>query len=477
MPTTINNTLPNDWDNSTTYHLGDLVSYAGIIYKCLQTCTNKNPAAYSDYWSPLAIYIKDSTVMPHGDYSGDESFWERDQIYIDNNGWVYINNENTGINVQGKSAVSVSFDELTPAQRESIRGPRGFTGPQGATGAQGPQGPMGEVVLTPEQIEALTGPQGKSAYQSWLDTGHTGSEADFVAWLRSGIIKLDTAMSTTSTNGVQNKVITNAFENYKIGVNEILQQFANRIADLENRLKAEYNSEEHNFIFGITSEGKYGYKLSDTSAVIPFDNSSDDDVMITTSAEINNGIAAFEFASNNIYAAPTVAVKPPVTAASLDNDASNSTGEDDSILYGSNVLIQDFEDGFNAIYYIFKNNKFVNFSLAYNLYHMSETLISANTENIEGIWFNPNTIGLEANEICFEVEPVVAGTTISYEVGNFTDDRASLPSLVNGTYRQSYDRGTFNSSTVITRTVTKEQGAYLATTSGGSYKITRIYLR
>lgn len=477
MPTTINNTLPNDWDSSTTYHLGDLVSYAGIIYKCLQTCTNKNPAAYSDYWSPLAIYIKDSTVMPHGDYSGDESFWERDQIYIDNNGWVYINNENTGINVQGKSAISVSFDELTPAQRESIRGPRGFTGPQGATGAQGPQGPMGEVVLTPEQIEALTGPQGKSAYQSWLDTGHTGSESDFVAWLRSGIIKLDTAMSTTSTNGVQNKVITNAFENYKIGVNEILQQFANRIADLENRLKAEYNSEEHNFIFGITSEGKYGYKLSDTSAVIPFDNSSDDDVMATTFAEINNGIAAFEFASNNMYAAPTLMDKPPVTAASLDNDASNSTGEDDSILYGSNVLIQDFEDGFNAIYYIFKNNKFVNFSLAYNLYHMSETLISANTENIEGIWFNPNTIGLEANEICFEVEPIVAGTTISYEIGNFTDDRASLPSLVNGTYRQSYDRGTFNSSTIITRNILPTQGAYFATTSGGSYKITRIYLR
>lgn len=477
MPTTINNTLPNDWDSSTTYHLGDLVSYAGIIYKCLQTCTNKNPAAYSDYWSPLAIYIKDSTVMPHGDYSGDESFWERDQIYIDNNGWVYINNENTGINVQGKSAVSVSFDELTPAQRESIRGPRGFTGPQGATGAQGPQGPMGEVVLTPEQIEALTGPQGKSAYQSWLDTGHTGSEADFVAWLRSGIIKLDTAMSTASTNGVQNKVITNAFENYKIGVNEILQQFANRIADLENKLKAEYNSEEHNFIFGITSEGKYGYKLSDTSAVIPFDNSSDDDVMATTSAEINNGIAAFEFASNNMYAAPTLMDKPPVTATSLDNDASNSTGEDDSILYGSNVLVQDFEDGFNAIYYIFKNNKFINFSLAYNLYHMSETLISANTENIEGIWFNPNTIGLEANEICFEVEPVVAGITISYEIGNFTDDRASLPSLVNGTYRQSYDRGTFNSSTIITRNVLPAQGAYFATTSGGSYKITRIYLR
>ena len=477
MPTTINNTLPNDWSSSTTYHLGDLVSYAGIIYKCLQTCTNKNPATYSDYWSPLAVYMKDSTVMPHGDYSGDESFWERDQIYIDDNGWVYVNNENTGINVQGKSAVSVSFDELTPAQRESLRGPRGFTGPQGATGAQGPQGPMGEVVLTPEQIEALTGPQGKSAYQSWLDTGHTGSESDFVAWLRSGIIKLDTAMSTTSTNGVQNKVITNAFNNYKLGVNEILQQFANRIADLENRLKAEYNSEEHNFIFGITSEGKYGYKLSDTSTVIPFDNSSDDDVMSTTFAEVNNGISMFEFASNNMYAAPTLMNKAPVTAASLDNDTSNSYGEDDSILYGSNVLVQDFEDGFNAIYYIFKNNKFVNFSLAYNLYHMSETLISANTENVEGIWFNINTVGLEANEICFEVEPVVVGTTISYEIGNFTDSRASLPSLVNGTYRQSYDQGTFNANTIITRNVSPEQGVYFATTSGGSYKITKIYIR
>ena len=90
MPITANNTLPNDWNSSRTYALGDLVSYAGIIYRCLQANTNKNPAIETEYWTPLAIYLKDATRMPHGDYSGDESMWERDNIYIDDNGWVYF---------------------------------------------------------------------------------------------------------------------------------------------------------------------------------------------------------------------------------------------------------------------------------------------------------------------------------------------------------------------------------------------------
>ena len=477
MPITANNTLPNDWNSSRTYALGDLVSYAGIIYRCLQANTNKNPAIETEYWTPLAIYLKDATRMPHGDYSGDESMWERDNIYIDDNGWVYINNENTGINVRGRTDISVSFDELTPAQRETIRGPRGFTGPQGPQGETGPQGPMGEVVLTPAQIEALTGPQGKSAYQSWLDTGHTGTEDDFVAWLRSGIIKLDSSMSTTSTNGVQNKVITSAFENYKMNINEIVLQLNNKIEDLENRLKAIYNNENCYFIFGVTEDGKYGYKKSFDSNVIPFDGSENDSVLASSTTGVNNGVGAFSFSLNNMYAAPTLADKKPLTAASLTDDATDVVEEDDSILYGSNVIVQTFEDGFNAVYYIFKNNHFINYSLAYHLYKMNEQLTSNNLEDVEGIWFNPNTIGAEANEVYFDIEPVTVGDSISYEVGCFTDTRASLPSLVQGTYRIAYEQGTLTNGGTVHYTISSTQGIYFASTSKCAYKITNIYLK
>lgn len=61
---------------------------------------------------------------------------------------------------------NVSFDDLTPEQREMIRGPQGPEGPIGPAGPQGPQGEKGAdgtmsfEDLTPEQRESLRGPQG-----------------------------------------------------------------------------------------------------------------------------------------------------------------------------------------------------------------------------------------------------------------------------------------------------------------------------
>jgi hypothetical protein len=57
-------------------------------------------------------------------------------------------------------------------------GPRGFPGPAGPTGPQGPAGATSGVI-------GPTGPAGKSAYQSWLDLGYIGTEADFLLWIAS----------------------------------------------------------------------------------------------------------------------------------------------------------------------------------------------------------------------------------------------------------------------------------------------------
>lgn len=479
MPTTMNSTLPNEWKSTITYYEGDLVTYANIIYKAVSTSTDKNPGLDINrtYWLALDIYKKENTIMPHGDYSGDENFWDRDNIYIDDAGWVYVNNENTGINVRGKSAVEVSFEALTPAQKEELRGPQGIQGPVGPQGIQGPQGPMGEVTLSDEQVAALKGDPGKSAYESWLDQGYTGDETDFVAWLRSGIIAIDKNLDPDSTNAVQNKAVYKAIADYQLKTTEILSQFQNRIKDLENRLQYETNNKTHFFKFGVTTEGKYGYIPTDSEAIIPFDN-TDAEVLSTMFTSTGSGVSQFEFASNNLYAAPTLATVPPISATSFENDASNDTGEDDSVLYGSNVVVQDFEDGYNAIYHIYKNNKFVNYSLNYHLYNMNEnTLTSNNTEAVEGIWFDINSIGLEANEIYFRVEPVVAGSTINYEIGVFSNENASLPSLINGTYRETYEQGSLNSSTLVHYNITQTQGVYFASTSKSSYKITEIYLK
>ena len=69
---------------------------------------------------------------------------------------------------------TMTFEELTEEQRESLRGPQGETGPQGPQGEQGIQGPPGPKgadgtmtfeELTEEQRESLRGPQGPQGEQ------------------------------------------------------------------------------------------------------------------------------------------------------------------------------------------------------------------------------------------------------------------------------------------------------------------------
>ena len=64
------------------------------------------------------------------------------------------------------------------------QGPQGETGPQGIQGEQGPAGPQGATgAQGPKGEDGIIGHDGKSAYEIWLDEGHTGSEEDFLASL------------------------------------------------------------------------------------------------------------------------------------------------------------------------------------------------------------------------------------------------------------------------------------------------------
>ena len=275
MSATQNNTLPAEWSDSITYVPGKTVSYLGIIYKCIKTSLNNNPALDYDYeyWMPLDIYMKTFTVMPHDNYSGEANMWQRDNIYIDVNGYVYINNENTGINVKGRDGqTEISFDQLTPSQIEQIRGPQGYTGPQGPKGDVGPQGPAGYVSLTEEQVALLKGADGKSTYDIWLEHGHTGTEEDFLSWVQGQVLPIDNELSSISHNAVANYVLTLAFNAYRNKIDALVRSYENRIADLENRLKYTYNGEDYLFKYGVTTDGKQGYFIHETNQIIPFNN-------------------------------------------------------------------------------------------------------------------------------------------------------------------------------------------------------------
>lgn len=124
-------------------------------------------------------------------------------------------------NIKGDSG-SVIFEELTPAQIESLRGPQGIqgiqgpvgpaggvgpvgpVGPQGQQGLQGPEGPKGAdgvVVfeeLTPEQIATLTGPQGPQG-----DMGPQGPQGPAGADGRDGINGIDGERGLDGLQGPQ----------------------------------------------------------------------------------------------------------------------------------------------------------------------------------------------------------------------------------------------------------------------------------
>lgn len=72
-----------------------------------------------------------------------------------------------------------------------IQGQRGETGPQGPRGEQGPIGPKGENGdVGPQGIQGVPGipgskgENGKSAYEIWLEEGHTGTKTQFLESLK-----------------------------------------------------------------------------------------------------------------------------------------------------------------------------------------------------------------------------------------------------------------------------------------------------
>ena len=138
---------------------------------------------------------------------------------------------------QGPKGDAFTYDDFTPEQLANLKGPKGDTGPQGEkgdTGAQGPQGPKGEKGDT-----GPAGPQGEK--------GDKGDKGD------PGTITIDTSLSTTSTNAVQNKAITTAI-NSKADTNHTHN--ISDVIDLQSNLNAKVNTSDIVNNLTTTASGK-----------------------------------------------------------------------------------------------------------------------------------------------------------------------------------------------------------------------------
>ena len=139
-----------------------------------------------------------------------------------------------------------------------VKGPKGDTGAQGPqgekgdTGAQGlkgdkgdtgPQGPQGEKGDT-----GLQGPQGEKG-----DIGPQGPKGDKGDKGDPGTITIDTSLSTTSTNAVQNKAIATAI-NSKADTNHTHN--ISDVTNLQSNLNAKVNTSDIVNNLTTTASGK-----------------------------------------------------------------------------------------------------------------------------------------------------------------------------------------------------------------------------
>ena len=153
---------------------------------------------------------------------------------------------------QGPKGDAFTFEDFTPEQLVSLKGPKGDkgdTGPQGEkgdTGAQGLKGDKGDKGDTGAQ--GLKGDKGEKG-----DTGPQGPQGEKGDKGDSGTITIDTSLSTTSTNAVQNKAIATAVNGK---ANTTHTHEISEVTNLQTNLNSKVNTSDIVNNLTTTASGK-----------------------------------------------------------------------------------------------------------------------------------------------------------------------------------------------------------------------------
>lgn len=128
-----------------------------------------------------SLYIEDSyptvAALKNAIPNGDTKMYfvrENGECYIwseTENDWVSVGALQGPIGPQGPQGIQGPQGKegaTGPAGRDGAQGPQGIQGPQGVEGPEGPQGPAG-----------VAGADGKSAYQTAVESGYSGTETAF----------------------------------------------------------------------------------------------------------------------------------------------------------------------------------------------------------------------------------------------------------------------------------------------------------
>ncbi len=180
------------------------------IIKIEKTDGDGTSGSYDTY----TIYYSNSTTSTFKIYNGkDGDNGHSPSIEIGTNGYWYIDGISTGVKAKGEDGNGIDYIVKTSSEGNvdtyTIKYTNGTTsifvvtnGKDGQTPYIGDNGNwwIGEK----DTGVSAKGDTGKSAYQIWLDNGHTGTEEDFLNWLKG-------SDGTNGTNGSDGISVTNTY--------------------------------------------------------------------------------------------------------------------------------------------------------------------------------------------------------------------------------------------------------------------------
>ena len=161
----------------------------------------------------------------------------------------FVGSTDTGIKAQGPQGI-----QGVPGKdgRNGIDGKDGDRGPQGIPGEQGEPG-----------VPGTNGKDGKSAYQIWLDNGHSGTETDFLNSLK-GKDGTDVDLSGYATTEAVQKAQSTADNAYKYSQNEA-SLINKRIDNIKVPTESDFNRVKtitSGTLAGLASaQGSYHYEI------------------------------------------------------------------------------------------------------------------------------------------------------------------------------------------------------------------------
>lgn len=208
-----------------------------------------------------------------------------------------------------------------------------------------------EFTITSDMAIAFKGDKGDSSYQTWLDAGNTGTEADYLAWIRQPATDIEQAVSSNETVRISSEETRQLNETARVEA-ETLRGSAEtqRISD-ENTRKSNETGRVNAETLRLSAEEERGTAEGQRATAETSRATAEGLRAAAETARVNNESArqsAEELRQTNtaeaIQSANTAAQQADTARGELTTQVSTKIGEADTKIIEMNTLMSGYDN-------------------------------------------------------------------------------------------------------------------------------------